>query len=176
MKTKNLTLIALMAALICIFGPLTLPIGVIPISLCNLAIYISIIILGKNKSTIAVFLYLLIGFVGVPVFSGFSAGASKLLGPTGGYLLGYLLLTWIAGAIIEKTKDSVWMNFAALLAGTAVLYLLGTIWLAKVANLTFGVALANGVVPFVLLDCIKMWVAILLGRTVNKRLVQSGLL
>ena len=78
---------ALMTALMCALGPLSIPIGPVPISLTNFVIYIAIYLLGTKSGTISYCLYLLIGMVGLPVFSGYSGGLSKLAGPTGGYLM-----------------------------------------------------------------------------------------
>ena len=74
MKTKDLTLIAVMAALICVAGPLSVAVGPIPISLCSFAVYLAGAILGWKRGALAVIVYLLIGLTGVPVFSGFSGG------------------------------------------------------------------------------------------------------
>ena len=87
-KTLDMTTIAVMAALICVAGPLTIPAGPIPLSLATFAVYLAGSVLGRKKGTIAVGLYLLIGIIGVPVFSGFSGGFQKLAGVTGGYLVG----------------------------------------------------------------------------------------
>lgn len=80
-KTKELTLIGLMAALTCIAGPLSLPLpfSPVPISLTNLAIYFSVYILGMKRGTISYLVYLLLGLVGLPVFSAFTSGPAKLL-------------------------------------------------------------------------------------------------
>ena len=78
-----------MTAVICVLAPFSLPIGPVPISLTNLAIYFVLYMLGVKRGTISYLVYLLIGLVGVPVFSGFTSGPGKLFGPTGGYLIGY---------------------------------------------------------------------------------------
>ena len=89
--TFQMALIAVMAAITCILGPLSIPIPIspVPISLTNLAIYLTVCLLGWKFGTISYLIYLLIGIAGLPVFSGFSSGFAKLLGPTGGYLIGY---------------------------------------------------------------------------------------
>ena len=81
-----MTIISLMTAMICILGPITLaiPISPVPISFVTLAIYLAVYILGMKKGAISCLLYLLIGFVGLPVFSAFTGGVGQLLGPTGG--------------------------------------------------------------------------------------------
>ena len=90
--TFQMALIAVMAAITCILGPLSIPIPVspVPISLTNLAIYLTVCLLGWKFGTISYLIYLLIGIAGLPVFSSFSSGFAKLLGPTGGYLIGFI--------------------------------------------------------------------------------------
>ena len=112
-RIQKLTLTALMAALLCIAGPIVIPIGMVPMSFANMAIYLTIILLDKKQAITSTAIYLLIGLTGIPVFSGFSGGAGKLFGPTGGYLIGYLFLCWLAGTILEvleklngKTENS----------------------------------------------------------------------
>ena len=97
MKTKDMTLIAVMAALICVAGPLSIAIGPIPLSLASFAVYLAGAVLGAKRGPLAVAIYLLIGLVGVPVFSGFSGGFQKLIGVTGGYLVGYLPCALLTG-------------------------------------------------------------------------------
>ena len=79
-KTYEITMTALMAAVTCILAPLSIPIGPVPISFTNLAIYLSLYLLGWKKGTISYLIYLLLGLVGLPVFSGFTGGPSKLAG------------------------------------------------------------------------------------------------
>ena len=103
-STKTLTLIGLTTAALCILGPMSIPIPVspVPLSLTNFAIYLIIYILGMKHGTISVFIYLCLGTVGLPVFSAFSGGPSKLFGPTGGYLIGFLFLALIQGFLMER--------------------------------------------------------------------------
>ena len=90
---------AFMAAVTCILAPLSIPIGPVPISLTNLAIYLSLYLLNWKRGTISYCLYLLIGLAGLPVFSGFSGGIGKLAGPTGGYIIGFIPMVLHAGRI-----------------------------------------------------------------------------
>ena len=129
-STSTIAMIALMTAVTCILGPLSVPIGPVPISLTNLAIYFTVILLGWKKGTVSYVIYLLIGLVGVPVFSSFSAGPAKLFGPTGGYLIGFIFLAMISGWFIEKFPGKRVMYFVGMVLGTAVCYALGTAWLA----------------------------------------------
>ena len=85
---RQMTMIALMTAVTCILGPLAIPLpfSPVPISFTNLAVYFSLFVLGANSATVSYLVYLLIGMVGLPVFSGFTGGFAKMAGPTGGYL------------------------------------------------------------------------------------------
>ena len=174
-KIQNLTLTALMAAILCIMGPIVIPIGMVPMSLANMAIYLAIILLDKKRATISVALYLLIGLVGIPVFAGFSSGAGKLFGPTGGYLIGYLALSFIGGSLLEKGKcqgnKKVLNQFFVLSVGTIGLYLVGTVWLMYQSKLNLITALSVGVFPFVLFDIIKIFLSISIGNTIKKRIL-----
>lgn len=94
-----------MTAVTCILGPLSVPIGPVPISLTNLAIYFTVILLGWKKGTVSYVIYLLIGLVGVPVFSSFSAGPAKLFGPTGGYLIGFDFSAMIVAGLLRSFRE-----------------------------------------------------------------------
>ena len=104
MTTAHMTVTALMTAITCILGPLSLPIPIspVPVSLTNLVIYFMAYVLGAKLSVISYMVYLLLGMAGLPVFSGFSGGLAKLAGPTGGYLIGFIFLAAIAGFCVEK--------------------------------------------------------------------------
>lgn len=175
-RIYTIALIAVMAAVMCILGPLSLPIGVVPITLTNLVIYMTIVILGCKKATISTLVYLLIGTVGLPVFSGFSGGIGKLLGPTGGYLIGYVFLALIAGFFVDRFPGKLWIQGTGMVLGTAILYLFGTAWLAYQAGMSFQAALAAGVIPFILGDVIKIVIGLLLGTLIRKQLVKAHLI
>lgn len=179
MKNKSnvykMSIIAVMAAVICILGPLSIPIGPVPISFTNLAIFISLYTLGMKKGTMSYIIYMFIGFVGVPVFSGFSSGPSKLLGPTGGYLIGFILMALIAGFFIDKYFDKIYLCFAGMVLGDIVCYIVGTAWLAYQANMSLSAALAVGVIPFIPGDLVKILISAWIGPKIRKRLINAGL-
>lgn len=175
LSIQQLAVIGVMAAVICILAPFSIPIGVVPISFTNLAIYIAIYVLGTKKGTISCLIYLLIGLVGIPVFSGFTGGPGKLFGPTGGYLIGFAFMALISGIFIDRFITKMYLCFVGMLLGTAVCYLLGTIWLAYQASLSFHAALAAGVIPFIPGDLIKIIIAMLIGPQLRKVLNKAGL-
>ena len=100
----------------------------------------------------------------------------KLAGPTGGYLIGFILMAVFGGWFVETFTGKVYMYVLGLVLGTMMAYLFGTIWLAKVEGYTFYVALAGGVLPFLPGDAVKIIVAVLIGPVLQKRLKQAGVL
>lgn len=175
-KVYQMAVIGLMAAVICILGPLSMPIGLVPISFTNLAIYITLYTLGSKKGTISTLLYLLVGFAGVPVFSGFTGGAPKLFGPTGGYLIGFVFMAIIAGFFIDRFINKWYFCIVGMVLGTAVCYVFGTAWLAYQANMSAKAALAAGVLPFLLGDLFKIILSAYIGPKIRRSLVQANLL
>ena len=175
-NTHQLTLIGLMAAVTCILGPISLPIGIVPISLTNLAIYFSVYVLGRKRGTLSYLVYLFIGLIGIPVFSGFSGGFTKLFGPTGGYLIGFIFIALISGIFIDKFPNKIYMCFLGMILGTIVTYIFGTSWLAYQTNITFNASLSVGVLPFIPGDIVKMVIASLIGPQIKKRLISAGLI
>ena len=122
-KTAKMTAIALMTAAACVLGPFSIPVPIspVPISLTNLVICFMAYVLGARQGTAACGLYLLLGAVGMPVFGGFSGGLGTLLGPTGGYLIGFLFLAAIAGSFIELFPEKRAAQVSGMILGTAVL-------------------------------------------------------
>lgn len=181
MKNKKITtyqmaVTALMAAVMCVLGPLSVPIGAVPISLTNLVICFTVWLLGPKFGTLSVAVYLLIGLVGVPVFSGYGAGLAKLAGPTGGYLVGFLLMAFIGGLFVEKSKGNPVISGVGLVLGIAASYVLGTAWFVSQMQCELSYALAVCVYPFIAFDLGKVVISCILGSLLRKRLDQAGVL
>lgn len=169
-KTKFLTTTALMTTVLCILGPLSVPIGPVPISLTNLALYLTMYILDTKRGAIAYLVYLLIGLVGLPVFSGFTGGPGKLLGPTGGYLIGFLPMAILLGLYLKNHKENRLMAVLVMEAVTWIPYLFGTAWLSYQAGISFSAAFSVGVIPFLAVDLGKMIISALVGPELSRRL------
>lgn len=132
-----------------------LPFTPVPVVVQNLLAIMLGIVLGPKKGSISVFLYLIQGAIGLPVFAGMSSGIACLLGPTGGYLIGYILSAWIAGNICKvKTGLSIWKS---LLIGVSCQYLFGGLVFSFFVGLEKAFVL--GVAPFIFIDIIKISIA-----------------
>jgi len=175
-KTKFITSCALMAAVLCILGPLSIAIGPVPVSLATFVIYLTVILLGFKGATVSVAIYLLLGMIGLPVFSGYSGGLTKLAGPTGGYLIGYIFVAIIGGIVVDKFNTRIVPVIIGLLVGTAVLYVFGTAWFIILMQCDLAYALSVCVVPFIPVDICKIIIAVLLGKQVKSALIKAGLL
>ena len=149
--TKRMALIGVMTAVTCILGPFSIPLpfSPVPISFTNLAIYLAAYVLGMKACTVSYLIYMLLGMVGVPVFSGFTAGVGKLAGPTGGYLVGMVL-------------------------GLAICYIFGTVWLAGQLNMNFVAGLGVGVIPYLPGDAVKIIFTALIGPKLRREIYRLG--
>ena len=174
---KTMVIIALMTAITCILGPIsiTIPMSVVPVSLTNLAVYFTVYVLGMKRGTVSYLVYLFLGLVGLPVFSAYTGGPGKLFGPTGGYLIGFIFMALICGFFVEKWQTKLYMHFIGMVLGTVVCYMFGTLWLAVQAHMGFYQALAAGVLPFIIGDLAKIVIALLSGPILSKQLKKAGL-
>ena len=174
-RTCMLAMTAVMTAVTCVLAPMSIAIGAVPITLTNLAVYVSLYLLGWKRGSLSVLAYILIGMMGLPVFSGFSGGLGKLAGPTGGYILGFLAIAGLAGWVIDHTQSRV-LQLGGMLLGTAVCYVLGTAWFCFLTRSTLQAALWTCVIPFVPFDLGKMAAAAAVGPVLRERLVRAGLM
>ena len=167
-KLKNTVLISLFTATIAVCSLITLPFPV-PFTLQTLGLFSALLVLGGRNGTISTALYIAVGLVGLPVFSGFSAGIGHLMGATGGYVIGFLftaLAYWLITAIFGNKTIA---KICGLGAGLVLCYASGVIWYSAVylrdtSLSAIASALTVGVVPFIIPDIIKLTVAIFIDR------------
>ena len=179
-RLKNMTLTALMTAVLCILCPLQIPVGAIPVTPGIFAICLAAYALGPVRGAASVLLYLLAGVIGVPVFAGYTAGPARLLGPTGGFLAGYVPLALIAGWFIRRSYKKqaspalrLTLQVTGMAAGLFVCYLLGTLWFLvfrRADGIPFVQALRVCVLPFLPLDALKIAAAAVTGHAVCRAL------
>jgi biotin transport system substrate-specific component len=178
-NVKNITQTAIFVAVLCVISPfsLTLPVSPVPISLATFAVYIFSTILGTKKSLIGLVVYMLIGIVGLPVFSKGGSGIGVILGPTGGYLVGYFFcalgssLGYEAGERISSVRIvRVIILALGMVMGTVICYLFGTVWLSYLNKLNFEAAFAAGVIPFIPGCVIKIVISVILAVPLKNRL------
>jgi len=175
---RNIVLTALFTALIIAGSYMALPVGPVPIVLATLFILLAGMLLGPGQGAAAVGVYLLLGAVGLPVFSGGKGGFAVLTGPTGGYLAGYLLAAWAAGIIVRPNKGSegklLLRLILAALAATVLIYLPGVFWLKYKLAMEWPKALGAGLTPFLPGDALKGIAAVILARIFIPRYYGNG--
>ena len=168
----DLVMVALFAALIAVCAWITIP-GAVPFTLQTMGVFLAVGLLGGKRGTAAVLVYILLGAVGMPVFSGFSGGVGRLLGTTGGYIIGFLvaaLAMWAMEAIFGKAK---WVLPVSMLLGLLLCYTFGTAWFLVLYTQTKGAisvasVLSMCVVPFIIPDLLKIALALLLTSRLSK--------
>lgn len=150
------------------FIAVPLPISPVPIVLQNFFVLLAALLLGWKWAALSVLLYLLLGAVGLPVFSAARGGLGHFFGPTGGYLLGFLLSAIVTG-LLRRPRGGLPANIPAGIAGVLVIYLVGVPWLRVVTEMTWPAALSAGLLPFLIGDGIKLAAALGAQRLVLRR-------
>ena len=166
--TKDMAYIALFAVIIAICSWLSVP-ATIPFTLQTFGIFLTVGVLGGKRGTLSVLIYLLLGIIGIPVFSGFTGGVGRLLGTTGGYIIGFLLSAMVMWAMEQFLGKKRWVLAISMVLGLIVCYAFGTMWFMFVyANSTgpIGVWTALGwcVFPYIIPDLIKIALALALCK------------
>lgn len=180
MKTKDLVLIALFAALTAIGAQLSIPIGPVPITLQSLFCLLSALILGAKGGALSQILYVIMGFIGLPVFSNGQAGLTFALRPTFGFIIGFIACAYVVGTISTKLNKTVLNYFLSSLAGTIIIYLFGIIFFyfnmkyLVHKDLNFYTILKLTTIPFLPGDLLKCIVASLVAVPVSLRAKKEG--
>ena len=168
MTARDLVLIAQCAALMAVCSWLSIP-AAVPFTMQTFGAFLSVGLLGGRRGTAAVAVYLLLGVSGLPVFSGFSGGIGRIMGPTGGYIAGFLfsaLVMWLAEHFFGRSIRTLVIS---MIAGLAVCYAFGTAWFAFTSAKDSGgmgltAALSLCVLPYVIPDAVKIALAAQLTR------------
>ena len=164
---------ALMAAFVAVGAFMAVPIGPVPIVLQSLFVLLSGLLLGRRGGVASILVYLLAGLCGLPVFAGGGAGPGRFLGPTGGYLVGFVPAVLVVGWLTDRFGSKKAVQVAAMIAGTLLIYAVGVPWLAFVTHMSSGQALMAGLYPFLVGDALKIAAAIPIARTVRPLLFRD---
>lgn len=158
-KTFELSICALFAALTGILSQLAIPIGPVPINLATFSVFLAGALLGARAGAVSQTVYVLLGIAGVPVFSLFRGGVGVLLGPTGGYIVGYIFAAWLEGLLIERLGNRIYILVSAMLAGCFLYMITGTGWYMFSTKNGLAEALMTCVLPFLPGDALKIVLA-----------------
>ncbi|MBW2091659.1 MAG: biotin transporter BioY [Deltaproteobacteria bacterium] len=158
---------SLFAALTAVGAFLSIPIGPVPIVLQNLFVLMAGLLLGSRWGLASIAVYLLAGACGLPVFAGGTGGIGRLVGPTGGYLIGYLPTVYVVGLISERTGHRVVFDLLAMICGAVIIYAFGISWLKILTGMSLGKTLAVGMFPFLVGDALKIAVAVPIVKSVR---------
>ncbi|MFC4617648.1 biotin transporter BioY [Camelliibacillus cellulosilyticus] len=175
-RVKMIVLTALFAAVTAILAQIEIPLPYVPISGQTLAVGITATILGSWYGALSMILYMALGTVGLPVFAGMSSGIHVLVGPTGGYIIGFIFAAFIIGFILERARFNYFWAIIANVVGMVVTLVFGTVQLKYAMALSWGQAVTAGVYPFILVGLIKSVLAAWIGILVHRRLVTARLL
>ncbi len=175
-QIKNIVFIAIMAAMMCVLAPISFPIGIIPISLGTFALCLIGAMLPWHKAFTAVGVYIIIGLVGLPVFSSYRGGIGVIIGATGGYILGYLPAVIIMSLLINRYKNKWFLYPIGMIIGVVVCYLFGSVWYMIQSENSFIQTLSVCVIPFLLPDLLKIIVASVITYILNTKTVVGKML
>lgn len=165
-KTRELVTAALFCALLCVIAPITIPLSSgVGITLSVLGVFLVAVFCRPRWAVMAIVCYLALGFLGVPVFSGWRGGADVLFGLTGGFIWSYIPMALMVSAA-AKTKRT-WLVALSMVGALAVCYACGTVWFVWAGHSSWKAALTACVVPFIPIDLAKAAAALVLYRTKN---------
>jgi len=167
-NAKAVVTSGIFTALICIFSAFSVPVGAVPVSLSLFAIVLVAVVLGARFAAFSVISYILLGAAGLPVFASFGSGLPVLFGPTGGFIWSYIFVAILVGNAGKRSAFVLWL---AAFISLAVTYAIGALWFSMVQSVSFVSAMAVCVVPFVGFDVVKIILAIVLGKSIRRRLI-----
>ncbi len=169
---REIAYIALSVSLITVCAWISFPVMQVPITLQTLAVALIGALMGWKRGLAAIFVYILMGLIGIPVFSRFNSGVGALFGSTGGYIFGFLFLALVPALCKYIPLKNKWgragIFFAASVVGETLCYLFGTVWFILMYHCTLEYALAACVVPFIVPDLVKFVVAAALAARLEK--------
>ncbi len=175
-SVKNMTLVALFAAITAVCAQLAFPIpfSPVPFTLQVVAVCLAGGILGSKLGAMSLIVYLLIGATGIPVFAQFRGGLSVLVGPTGGFLLSFPIAAALIGFFMER-KNNFKSSFLSMLLGLVIIYVMGLVQFKLVTAMSWEKSFALAVAPYLIPDIIKIILTSILVLSVNDSLNRNNL-
>lgn len=172
MSIKKMSMITIMTSLMAVCSWLTIP-AMVPFTMQTFAVFCSLLLLGGKYGLASIALYLFMGCVGLPVFSGFQGGIGHIVGPTGGYLIGFIfsaVLYLLLEPLFPKFSK---LRLAALLCGLILCYLVGSIWFqvyftTRGTSYSFSMVISMCVLPYIIPDLIKLALAYYISKRIRK--------
>lgn len=168
-RIKIITTIAIFSGIICVISPITLPVGMIPITLSTFAIYLIGGLTKKYIGILSTIIYIFIGIIGLPVFSSYTGGIGVVLSITGGYILGYIPCVFVISLITSINKKNILLYPLSMIIGTIICYYIGTLWFMVQTKNTLFETLIITVVPFLIFDIIKIILATICCYILNNK-------
>ncbi len=167
-RTSDIVYCAVAAVLISVCAWISIP-AVVEFTMQTFGVFLTLLLLGGRRGTVAVALYILMGMIGLPVYAGFSGGIGVLLSTTGGYIVGFIFMGLIYWCLTSFLGDRAWTEILALVLGLIICYTFGTFWFItvyarNVGHVAIMTALGWCVFPFIPFDILKLVLAFLLSR------------
>lgn len=176
MNFRQMNLASLFAALTAVGAFISIPIGLVPISLQNLFTFLAGMVLGSRLGALSQLIYVLLGAVGLPIFSGFRGGLGVLFGPTGGFLIGFIISAYVIGKFTEKLREPKILPYLTIgLLGILIIDMMGVAQLMVVAGIGIKEAIMIGVIPFIMGDLFKVILAAFLAMKLKLVVTKSKL-
>ena len=176
LTAKNYAIIAFCTAIIAVLSQISIPVPVIPLTMQTLAIGLVSTILPWRQSVKTTALYIIIGAIGMPIYANFTGGFGILFGPTGGFILSFLIMAFVISFYLSTFGHSKWHTIHANIIGMLINLIIGTVWLKYYLKLNWSEAFVSGFVPFFIVGIIKAVFAASIGLTIRRRLLQAKLL
>jgi biotin transport system substrate-specific component len=176
LSIRDITQIGVFSALTAIGAFISIPIGPVPISLQTFFVLLSGIILGSKKAMLSQIVYVLLGLIGLPIFAGFTGGLQTIFKPSFGFVISFIVASYLTGRISEKNKNSVKHMSIAVIVGSLVMYIIGLPYMYYILNIMLSKNLniiqimKIGMFMFIPGDTIKGIIAVLLGKKLQGKL------
>lgn len=173
LSTQDLCMIGVWTAIIIVLSQIAIPMPLgVPMTMQTFAITLVAIVLGKRKGAIATLIYVLLGTIGLPVFTGFKGGVGSLVSPTGGFILSFPIMAYIIGWGIEQYRKNKMLFLGALSVGTIINFGIGALVFCMITGSSLLAAMTACVLPFIPTAIIKAVAASMLGMRLRVRVIK----